>query len=54
MFCIHISYHSFQDNLLIKQAADVIEQRKKDVTIHMDIANTDRAFGSTLSYHIAK
>ncbi|KAG8184761.1 hypothetical protein JTE90_019357 [Oedothorax gibbosus] len=42
------------DNLLIKQAADVIEQRKKDVTIHMDISNVDRAFGSTLSYHIAR
>ncbi|XP_035214199.1 putative glutamate synthase [NADPH] [Stegodyphus dumicola] len=42
------------DNLLIKQAADVIDRKKKDVTIHMDITNVDRAFGSTLSYHIAK
>lgn len=42
------------DNLLIKQASDVIEGRREDVTIHMDIMNTDRAFGSTLSYHIAK
>ncbi|XP_071038942.1 uncharacterized protein [Parasteatoda tepidariorum] len=42
------------DNLLIKQAADVLEKRKKDVTIHMDITNVDRTFGATLSYHIAK
>ncbi|XP_055950740.1 uncharacterized protein LOC129984806 isoform X1 [Argiope bruennichi] len=42
------------DNLLIKQATDVIERKRKDVTIHMDITNVDRAFGSTLSYHITK
>lgn len=39
---------------MIKQANDVIERKKKDVTIHMDITNVDRAFGSTLSYHITK
>ncbi|XP_064488829.1 uncharacterized protein LOC135400829 isoform X2 [Ornithodoros turicata] len=42
------------DNLLIKQAKDVIEGRGKHVTVHMDITNEDRAFATTLSYHIAK
>lgn len=42
------------DNLLIKQAKAVLEGRSKEVTLHMDITNEDRAFATTLSYHIAK
>lgn len=42
------------DNLLIKQAKAVLEGRNKHVTLHMDITNEDRAFATTLSYHIAK
>ncbi|KAL3243263.1 hypothetical protein MRX96_047530, partial [Rhipicephalus microplus] len=42
------------DNLLIKQSKAVLEGRSKEVTLHMDITNEDRAFATTLSYHIAK
>ncbi|EEC08241.1 ferredoxin-glutamate synthase, putative [Ixodes scapularis] len=42
------------DNLLIKQAKAVLEGRSKEVTLHMDITNEDRAFATTLSYHIAR
>lgn len=41
------------DNLLIKQTQAVIDGRSKEATIHMDITNEDRAFATTLSYHIA-
>lgn len=44
------------DNQLIKESQAVIDdaQSKKSVSISMKIGNTDRAFASTLSYHIAK
>ncbi|XP_018496829.1 glutamate synthase 1 [NADH], chloroplastic [Galendromus occidentalis] len=41
------------DNLLIKQTQAVIDGRSKEATIHMDITNEDRAFATTLAYHIA-
>ncbi|XP_022241836.1 putative glutamate synthase [NADPH] [Limulus polyphemus] len=42
------------DNLLLRQAAEVLEGKAKDITIHMDISNEDRGFATTLSYHVAK
>ena len=33
---------------------DVIEGKKKNVKIEMDITNEDRTFGATLSYFISK
>lgn len=44
------------DNQLIKEAQALIQDasNKKPITISMRIGNTDRAFGSTLSYYIAK
>lgn len=44
------------DNQLIREAQAIINDAKnsKPVTISMRIRNTDRAFASTLSYHIAK
>lgn len=44
------------DNLLIKEAHQLLEglDNKKPISIHSKICNTDRAFGSTLSYYIAK
>lgn len=44
------------DNQLIKEASAILENptNKKPIRISMHIKNTDRAFASTLSYHIAK
>lgn len=47
------------DNQLIKEAQPLLEgsitdSNRRPVTISMKITNTDRAFASTLSYHIAK
>lgn len=44
------------DNQLIAQAQKVIDDPRngKPITVSMRIGNTDRAFASTLSYHIAK
>lgn len=40
------------ENLVIKQSMDVLEKKRSNATIHMDITNEDRCFGSTLSYYI--
>ncbi|XP_058809290.1 uncharacterized protein LOC131674568 [Phymastichus coffea] len=42
------------DNILIEKATFVLNGQEKNVTIEMNINNETRAFGSTLSYHIAK
>lgn len=44
------------DNKLIEMARHLIDGvgEKNPISISMKISNTDRAFGSTLSYHIAK
>ncbi|GAB1607751.1 glutamate synthase [NADH], amyloplastic-like [Argonauta hians] len=42
------------DNILIETARDVIEGRAKKKIIDLHITNEDRAFGSTLSYHISR
>ncbi|XP_076371707.1 uncharacterized protein LOC143257208 isoform X2 [Tachypleus tridentatus] len=42
------------DNLLLRQAAEVIEGKTQNITIHMDISNEDRGFATTLSYHVTK
>ncbi|XP_029649401.1 glutamate synthase [NADH], amyloplastic [Octopus sinensis] len=42
------------DNILIMKAKDVIEGRAKKKIIDMQITNEDRAFASTLSYHISR
>lgn len=42
-----------QDNILIELAKGVIEGHETKVDIDMEIKNEERAFGSTLSYHIS-
>ncbi|XP_071114158.1 uncharacterized protein [Haliotis cracherodii] len=42
------------DNFLIAKAADVFEGRTKQVVIELKVTNEDRAFASTLSYHISR
>lgn len=42
------------DNVLIKNAQDVIDGKTKSVSIDLKITNECRAFGSTLSYYISK
>ena len=44
------------DNQLIQLSQPILDNVKESgpITISMKICNTDRAFGSTLSYHIAK
>jgi len=44
------------DNQLIREAQSIIDnpENKRPISISMKICNTDRAFGSTLSYYIAK
>jgi hypothetical protein len=41
------------DNELIEAAAPVLQGVKSRVNIDMKISNEDRAFASTLSYHIS-
>lgn len=41
------------DNELIEAAAPVLQGVKRRVDIVMNISNEDRAFASTLSYHIS-
>lgn len=41
------------DNILIKQAHDVIHGDKQSIDLSMDIRNEERAFATTLSYEIA-
>lgn len=43
-----------KDVTLLKLSSDVIDGHLDHVDIEMDIQNTDRAFGSTLSYYISK
>lgn len=42
------------DNILIKQAHEVIHGTKDSVDISLEITNEERAFGTTLSYEIAR
>ena len=42
------------DNILIKESIGVIDGHEKTVSIKSTICNVERAYGSTLSYHIAK
>lgn len=41
------------DQQLISLAQEVLDGKKDSITINMKISNTDRAFGSTLSYFIS-
>lgn len=41
------------DNELIAKAQGIFEGKTKNINIKMRIHNEERAFGSTLSYHIA-
>lgn len=55
---IYYSLQDFQlekrlDNELIEAAAPVLQGVKTRVDIEMKITNEDRAFASTLSYHIS-
>ncbi|CAG0885609.1 unnamed protein product [Cyprideis torosa] len=42
------------DEVLIKKCQNVIQEIKNHIELNMEIENTTRAFGTTLSYHIAK
>lgn len=42
------------ENQVIEKSRGVIEGREKSVDIDLKIRNEDRAFGSTLSYHISR
>ncbi|KAL0267203.1 UNVERIFIED_CONTAM: hypothetical protein PYX00_009546 [Menopon gallinae] len=41
------------DNKVISAAMPVLNKEKKSISMELNITNEDRAFGSTLSYHIA-
>lgn len=43
-----------QDNHLIEAAKDILNGASKHLNLVMPVGNVDRAFGTTLSYHIAR
>ncbi|KAK2570832.1 Glutamate synthase [NADH] [Acropora cervicornis] len=43
-----------KDNQLIEAAAEILSGGSKPLHLEMPVMNTDRAFGTTLSYHIAR
>lgn len=42
-----------QDYVVLEKCQDVIEGKKKQVVVDMDITNEDRTFGATLSYYVS-
>ncbi len=40
--------------MLIEKAADVLSGKSKQLKLEMDIENTDRTFGATLSHEISR
>ena len=45
---------TLQDNQLIEAAKDILNGASKHLRLDVPVMNMDRAFGTTLSYHIAK
>ena len=51
--CQDFELSSRMDEALIEKCKDVLEGRTKSVELDMEINNTQRTFGATLSYHVA-
>ena len=51
---MRLSFWHQQDNQLIEAAAEILSGSSKTLHLEMPVMNTDRAFGTTLSYHIAR
>jgi len=43
-----------QDNQLIEAAKDILNGASKQLYLEVPVVSADRAFGTTLSYHIAR
>ena len=43
-----------QDNQLIEATKDILNGASKQLYLEVPVVNSDRAFGTTLSYHIAR
>ena len=48
------NFTSFIDNELIKQAVDVLEERKENIKLFTPIKNNNRSVGAKLSYEVSK
>lgn len=47
-------FKSLQDNQLIEATKDILNGASKQLYLEVPVVNSDRAFGTTLSYHIAR
>ena len=53
-FHVSLTSLTLQDNQLIEAAKHILNGASKQLRLEIPVMNMDRAFGTTLSYHIAR